>query len=415
MHDLFAGVPDIERLEAALSMLWRFTDCEQPGFTRRPFTQSYARARFWLQQQMDAAGLMAELDTVGNLIGRRRGGEALPPIVIGSHIDTVPGGGRFDGTIGVIGGLEVVHCLNDLGVNLRHPVELVDFLAEEPTDFGISAIGSRGFVGSLTVDMLAQKDNSGRTLEEAIASVGGRPAALAAEARGAGSITAYLELHIEQGPVLDREGIPLAAVTGIVGIRRYRLVVQGRPDHAGTTPMESRVDALVAASQFVIDVEALCRAQEEVVGTVGYLKTSPNMANVVPSQVELILEIRSIDSQIIDRIGQNLEQRAEQIGDKRGASITMELLTDASPVHGDTKILEIVKQACQETVPEVLTLPSGAGHDANQLAKIAPIGMIFVPSRNGRSHCPEEWTDIEDIALGVQALVRALIKIDRAL
>lgn len=415
MRDLFASVPNIKRLEADLATLWTFTDSDQPGFTRRPFTRVYETARLWLRQKMDAAQLSVKLDAAGNLIGRRPGREALPPLIIGSHTDTVAGGGRFDGAIGVIGGLELVRCLNDLEIDLRHPLELIDFLAEEPTDFGVSAVGSRGLVGVLTAEMLAQRDSNGLTLEEAIASLGGRPAALADEARSAGSVAAYLELHVEQGPVLDWEGTPLAAVTGIVGIRRYRLVVQGRLDHAGTTPMDSRLDALVPAAQFVIEVEAMCRAQEDVVGTVGYLKASPNMPNVVPGQVELTVDVRSMASQTIDRIRQNLEQQARRIGDERGVVMTLELLTDSAPVHADRRILDIIQRACRETAPESLSLPSGAGHDTSQMARIAPIGMIFVPSRDGRSHCPEEWTDMENIALGVQALTRALVEIDRAL
>lgn len=413
-QDPLGNVPNVERLEADLATLWTFTDPEQPGFTRRPFTQPYERARRWLRQRMEAAGLVVEMDAPGNLIGRRAGREALAPLVIGSHTDTVAGGGRFDGTIGVLGGLEVARCLDELGIGLRHPLEIVDFLAEEPTGFGVSCVGSRGIVGSLTTEMLAQRDTQGRTLEEAIASIGGRPAALVAEARRPGDVAAYLELHIEQGPVLEREGVSLAAVTAIAGIRRYRVVIEGRPDHAGTTPMGLRRDALVAASQFVIGVEAACRGQENAVGTVGSLRVSPNAANVVPGQVELVVEMRAVDSQIIERIGQDLQQRAEQIGDERGVSVTMDLLTDNHPVYVDARILGIVEQACRETVPEVLTLVSGAGHDANHVAEIAPIGMIFVPSRDGRSHCPEEWTDMADVALGVQALARAMARIDEA-
>jgi N-carbamoyl-L-amino-acid hydrolase len=415
MRDAFASVPDMKRLEADLACLWTFTDADQPGFTRCSFTPVYETARRWLGQKMEAAQLNVRLDAAGNLIGRRPGREALPPLMVGSHTDTVAGGGRFDGAIGVIGGLELVRCLNDLDVDFRHPLELVDFLAEEPNDFGISAVGSRGLVGGLAAEMLAQKHKNGLTLQQAIAHMGGRPAALVDEARGVGSVAAYLELHVEQGPVLDREGISVAAVTGIVGIRRYRLAIQGRPDHAGTTPMESRLDALVPAAQFVIDVEAMCRAQAGLVGTVGHLKVSPNMANVVPGQVELTVDIRSLDAASIGRMGQNLEQLARHIGDTRGVGVTLELLTDTAPVHVQKRILEIIQEACRETTSRSLSLPSGAGHDASQIARIAPIGMIFVPSRGGRSHCSEEWTDIQDVALGIQVLTRALVKLDRAI
>jgi N-carbamoyl-L-amino-acid hydrolase len=214
--------------------------------------------------------------------------------------------------------------------------------------------------------------------------------------------------------VLEQSGIPLAAVTGIAGIRRFFVVVSGEINHAGTTPMALRKDGLVAASQFVVDAETIIRREENAVGTVGYLSVSPNMANVVPGRVELIVEMRSIDPETIERIGENLKRRAAEIAEERGVPISTELLTDAHPVQADPRLIEITTEACRETAPEALVLPSGAGHDATQIATIAPIGMIFVPSRDGKSHCPEEWTDLEDIALGVQALARALVKVDEA-
>lgn len=408
-------IPNAKRLAADISTMATFTHPDQPGFTRRPFTEQFQKARQWLKEQMEAAGLSVRLDAAGNLVGRRPGQEDLPPILIGSHTDTVAGGGRFDGVIGVIGGLEVIRRFNESGVNLRHPLELVDFLAEEPTDFGVSTVGSRGMVGALTPELLAKQDSQGRTLAEALTELGGQPDAVATEVRKPGSVAAYLEMHIEQGPVLDREGIPLAAVTGIAGIRRFHLVVDGEPNHAGTTPMELRRDALVAASHFVVEAETVFCAHENAVGTIGYLTISPNMANVVPGQAELIVEMRSIDPRIIDRIAQKLQHQAKEIARKRRISITMNPLTDASPVQADPRLLEITTQACQETDPAALILPSGAGHDATQIGTIAPMGMIFVPSRGGRSHCPEEWTDNGDIALGVQALARAVVKADKAL
>ncbi|MFZ5918941.1 MAG: Zn-dependent hydrolase [Chloroflexota bacterium] len=411
--DPFRNIPNVQRLANDLSTLATFTDPQQPGFTRRPFTGPYRQARHWLRQQMQAAGLRVGLDAAGNLIAARPGSQALPPILIGSHTDTVTGGGRFDGIIGVLGGLEIVRCLDELGIDLRHPLEVVDFLGEEPTQFGVSTVGSRGMVGALDAGLLGQQDAQGHTLREALAELGGRPDDLAGEARQPGSIAAYLELHIEQGPVLDQKGIALAAVTGIAGIRRFHLTIAGQANHAGTTPMSLRRDALVGAAQFVCDVEGICRAEPGAVGTVGHLMVSPNMPNVVPGRVELIAETRSIDPQTIERVEAGLRRRAEQIAGERNLSLSMNLLTDAPPVQADARLLDITLEACRQTAPAALTLPSGAGHDATQLARIAPIGMIFVPSSAGKSHCPEEWTDMEDIALGVQALARALHETDR--
>jgi N-carbamoyl-L-amino-acid hydrolase len=400
-------------LATDIAALAAITDPVQP-YTRRPFTELFQKGRQWLREAMEAAGLKVTLDASGNLVGRLEGGEGLPPLMIGSHTDTVAGGGRFDGVIGVIGGLEVVRCLNELGIQLRHSLEVVDFLAEEPTDFGVSTVGSRGMVGALSAELLAKTNGQGRSLSEALTELGGCPERVPCEARQRGDIAAYLEMHIEQGPVLDQRGISLAAVTGIAGIRRFTVNIDGEPNHAGTTPMELRRDALVAASRFVIESELIFRSEENLVGTIGCLQISPNMANVVPGWAELIVEMRSIDAQIIARIDRRLHHKAAQIAKERGISIWMDLLTDATPVKADQKLLEITTQACRQTDPRALVLPSGAGHDATQIGTIAPIGMIFVPSRNGISHNPAEWTDSEDIALGVQALARALVLADEA-
>jgi N-carbamoyl-L-amino-acid hydrolase len=412
-QDLFQQIPNTVRLESDINTLASYTDPDQP-WTRRPFTKLFQEGREWLSREMEAAGLTVELDASGNVVGRRPGTENLPPILIGSHTDTVSGGGRFDGAIGVIAGLEIARCLGELEIQLRHPLEIVDFLGEEPTDFGVSTVGSRGMTNNLTPEMLAKTDDSGRTLEEALVELGGRPADIPAEVRGPGDIAAYLEIHIEQGPVLEQRGIPLAAVTGIAGIRRFFVVVSGEINHAGTTPMDLRKDGLIAAAQFVVDAERIIRQEKNAVGTVGYLSVSPNMANVVPGRVELIVEMRSIEPEIIERIGQNLKKRAAQIAEARQIPISVEPLTDAHPVQADPRLIEITTEACREVTPDALVLPSGAGHDATQIATIAPIGMIFVPSRDGKSHCPEEWTDLEDIALGVQALARTLVKVDKA-
>ncbi|MGD9047228.1 MAG: Zn-dependent hydrolase [Anaerolineae bacterium] len=413
MKDLFKQIPNLDRLEADINALASHTDPDQP-WTRRPFTKLFREGRAWLSREMEAAGLTVELDASGNVVGRRPGTEELPPIVIGSHTDTVSGGGRFDGVIGVVGGLEIARCLQELDIQLRHPLEVVDFLGEEPTDFGVSTVGSRGMTGNLSPELLAKTNEDGQTLELALIELGGRPADIPSEVRKPGDIAAYLEIHIEQGPVLEQKGIPLAAVTGIAGIRRFFVVVSGEINHAGTTPMALRKDGLIAASQFIVDAEKIIRQEENAVGTVGYLSVSPNMANVVPGRAELIVEMRSIDPEIIERIGENLKRRAAEIAEERGIPIWTELLTDAHPVQADPRLIEITTEACRETAPDALVLPSGAGHDATQIATIAPIGMIFVPSRDGKSHCPEEWTDLEDVALGVQALARALLKIDEA-
>jgi N-carbamoyl-L-amino-acid hydrolase len=223
-------------------------------------------------------------------------------------------------------------------------------------------------------------------------------------------------LHIEQGPVLEQTNHQLGVVRGIAGIQRYRLTVEGEPNHAGTTPMNLRKDALTAAAEIILCFEQLCQEtyQEEVVGTVGKLMNEPNAANVIPGKVTCELEIRSLDKDIQDMIITQLHHAALQISKRRGVSVQFDCLSQSEPILVQNNVRSVIEQACKEVAPTMF-LSSGAGHDANQIARIAPIGMIFVPSKNGRSHCPEEWTDYEDVALGVQALLKALLLFDQQL
>ncbi|MEW9033421.1 MAG: Zn-dependent hydrolase [Planifilum fimeticola] len=415
MVEEFTLKPDPKRIEADIETMATFVDRSKPGWTRRPFTPWYDQGRNWLRQQMLSCGMDVEIDAASNLIGRITGSEPhLPPIMVGSHTDTVTGGGRFDGIVGVLAGLEIARRLKETGTVLRHSLEVVDFTAEEPSEFGISTIGSRGMVNNLTEEMLDRQDMTGLTLREAIKRAGGDPERIEERARKKGDVALYLELHIEQGPVLERTNNKLGVVTGIVGIHRYRVDVEGEENHAGTTPMELRSDALTGASRLVFELEALCREPfaEPVVGTVGKLHVEPNAANVIPGRVVFELEVRSLDTGLLEQIMLRFHKRAAEIGESRKLNIRIDRLSKSEAIRVDEKVRSVIAEACEATGKTVF-LPSGAGHDANQLAKIAPIGMIFVPSRDGRSHCPEEWTDYADIALGVEALARAVVSFDQ--
>jgi beta-ureidopropionase / N-carbamoyl-L-amino-acid hydrolase len=406
-----------ERLKEDIEALANFVDKSQIGWTRRAFTPFYEEARGWLKDKMKSLNLEVNIDAAANVIGTLPGKEKhLPVIMIGSHIDTVKGGGRFDGIIGVVAGLEIVRLLKENGIQLRHPLQVVDFTAEEPSEFGISTIGSRGMVNNLPETMLFRKDLQGITLREALKRSGGDPERLTLEARKPGDVALYLELHIEQGPVLEQTNHQLGVVRGIAGIQRYRLTVEGEPNHAGTTPMNLRKDALTAAAEIILCFEQLCQETytEEVVGTVGKLMNEPNAANVIPGKVTCELEIRSLDKDIQDMIISQLHHAALQISKRRGVSVQFDCLSQSEPILVQNNVRSVIEQACKEVAPTMF-LSSGAGHDANQIARIAPIGMIFVPSKNGRSHCPEEWTDYEDVALGVQALLKALLLFDQQL
>ncbi|MBS4178839.1 Zn-dependent hydrolase [Bacillus sp. FJAT-49731] len=414
MTNSFNLHPNRNRVQQYIETLASMVDETKPGWTRRPFTPWYIQGRAWLQQQMEECGLDVKTDAGANLIGMIEGTEAhLKPIMIGSHTDTVVGGGRFDGIIGVIAGLEIARRLKETGTTLRHPLEIVDFTAEEPSEFGISTIGSRAMVGHLSPEMMQRTDQAGLKLEDGIRMMGGDPEKIAELSRKQGDASLYLELHIEQGPVLEQSNQQLGVVTGIVGIHRYRVIVEGKPNHAGTTPMNMRFDALTGASELVLELENLCRETyaDPVVGTVGKFLNEPNGANVIPGRVTFELEVRSLDTDIIENILDKFSHFANHVATYRSLDIRIENLSKADPIRVAPSVLEKIAQACT-AAGNTIYLPSGAGHDANQLATIAPVGMIFVPSRDGRSHCPEEWTEFEDVSRGVEALARALIEFD---
>jgi beta-ureidopropionase / N-carbamoyl-L-amino-acid hydrolase len=407
-----AAEPRLSRFRQDWTALSGFTDPAQPGWTRRAFSGPYRQARAWLQERMEEAGLRAGLDAAANLVGRSPGRQAgLRPVIIGSHTDTVAGGGRFDGVVGVLAGIEVARALRDAGLLLRHPLEVIDFLAEEPNDFGLSMVGSRAIAGTLDDAALARQDRDGQSLAEAIAAAGGRPAEIRGACRDAGSVAVYLELHIEQGPALERAGRPVGVVTAITGVTRYRVRLQGRADHAGGTPVASRLDALAGAAEVVLAMEQLW-LDGAGVGTVGRLDVSPNAINVVPASATMWTDMRSVDSQVLDSRPAAFAAQVRQIAARRGLGAEVDLLSREPPVRTDPEVTAALAEVVSQLGLPCLQLPSYAGHDANQMAKIAPAGMLFVPSRAGRSHCPEEWTEPADIAAGLRALIAAVLRLD---
>ncbi|MFN8498944.1 MAG: Zn-dependent hydrolase [Anaerolineae bacterium] len=404
--------PNLDRLMTDLLTLATFVEPGTPGTTRRFPSQAHVAGRRWLRQRMDEAGLQATIDAAGNLLGYRPGRADLPPIMIGSHSDTVYGGGRYDGALGVLGALEAARTLAEANVSLRHPLIVADYLAEEATDFGVSCIGSRAMSGGFDPAWLARTLN-GQTLAEAIAAVGGKPDTIGEAERQPGEVAACLELHIEQGPVLETGGIGLGAVSGIVGILRAIFELRGRPDHAGTTPMSLRRDALAAAAEVIAAVERIAGAQPGAVGTVGRLAVSPNQSNVVPGVVELTAEMRHLDEATLDSIWEQFVAEAGAMCARRGVGLDISAVTRMHAAAPPPWLLELVLAACRALDPNAITLPSGAGHDSAHLAHIAPSAMIFVPSVGGRSHCPEEETHPEDLARGVAALMHAVVAVDR--
>jgi beta-ureidopropionase / N-carbamoyl-L-amino-acid hydrolase len=408
-----------ERLWSRVETLSRMTLPDVP-WTRRAFSPLFEEARAWLRQEFEAAGLTVWQDAGGNLIGSRPGREpGLKPIVTGSHCDTVVGGGRFDGIIGVLAGIEVARTMQESGIELAHPFEVVDFLSEEPSDYGISCVGSRALSGQLHADMLGARNAHGESLAEGLRRIGGDPAALDVPLRGAGDTAAFVELHIEQGPVLEARKLPIGVVTNIVGIRRALITVDGQPDHAGTTPMDIRRDALVGAACVIGEAHRrasnLSGNPHYVVATIGRIAMTPNVPNAVPGKVELMLEVRSDTQKVLDSFPEAVMATVEN--DLRELRLTAELtaVSRAQPTDCSPPVMQAVEAAAGSLGYASTRLPSGAGHDAVYLAPTGPIGMIFIPCLNGRSHCPEEWIEPSSLLDGTRVLYQSVLNLDEML
>jgi N-carbamoyl-L-amino-acid hydrolase len=408
--------PSVSRIEQKILKFSEFIDPKEKGFTRISFSEQYREATDYLAHLMaKEARLSVRRDTAGNLIGRREGkSRDAPAIMVGSHLDTVRGGGRFDGVVGVVAGLEIATVLEEMRINLNHALEVVAFLAEEPSPFGISTIGSRAMIGNLDQETLnSLADENGRTLEQAIRYMDGDPGNIDLARRSPEELLAFLELHIEQGPCLEAQNIELGIVTGIVSITRGTIDIIGKNDHAGTTPMNSRTDALAAAAEIVLCLEKVCRTTPDIVGTVGQMEVSPNAANVVPGMVALGMELRGLDDQRIAETIRQFENDLTRIQTTRRVSINHKIWLSSPGVILDKDLVDLAAATCKKLGMSCRLLPSGAGHDAGHLAQIAPAGMIFVPSKDGRSHCPEEWTDFEHIGCGVELLGSLIDAIDK--
>ncbi|TKW68044.1 MAG: Zn-dependent hydrolase [Paracoccus denitrificans] len=399
-----------DRIGADLDAMSKITDPDRP-WTRRAFSARFDEGRVWLRDRFTQAGLDIAMDPGGNLIGTLKGSDpGAGVIMIGSHSDTVPDGGRFDGVAGVIVALEVARMLNEQGIRLRHDLAVVDFLAEEVSVFGVSCIGSRTLTGVLP-DAWLDLTFEGRTLAQAMRDVGGAPDRM----RARSDIRAFLELHIEQGTVLESSGTDLGIVTDIAGIERIEVVLTGQPDHAGTTPMNARADALVAAAALVsdIDTEAKRRASgpEHFTATVGEFSIEPGAANVVPGRVRMLIDARSSVRAQMEDFVRWTQTRAADL--PPGIRVETRLLSDNPPRPMDEAVVARLEEAAGKVGASHRRMVSGAGHDAAYMAQIAPAAMIFVPSKDGRSHCAEEWTEIADIALGAEVMAETVIALDQ--
>jgi N-carbamoyl-L-amino-acid hydrolase len=400
-----------QRIEDRIKELAKFGQDENGHGYRVAYTKGDIEGRAWFMRLMKNANLNPFIDSGGNIIGRRNGKNAsLKPIAFGSHIDMVPDGGNYDGTLGCLSALEVIEVLNENKMVTEHPLEVIIFANEEG-----GLIGSQAMVGQLTDDGLKQISQSGLVMAEGIKAIGGNPADLQSAMRKKGDLHAFLELHIEQGGILENEGLQIGIVEGIVGILDCQITIEGFANHAGTTPMKLRKDALLAASKLIIAVnEVINSVPGSQVGTVGKINALPGAYNVVPGEVTLGLEIRDLSWEKIEMLLNEIEKRATSIATESKTKISF--VREASfskPALTDKSLQQKINESALSLGLKTKLMQSGAGHDSQQMANIAPVAMIFVPSVGGISHSPSEFTTAEDMTNGANVLLKTIMSVDR--
>ena len=401
-----------DRVNAHLAALSEFGKNPHGGVSRVAYSEADRAARAKVMEWMRDAKLEPTIDYAGNIIGRRAGqNTSLKPLVFGSHIDSVPAGGNYDGQVGSMGAIEVAQTLAERGVITRHPIEVAIWQNEEGGLFG-----SRAVSGQLTAAELKTVSSSGKTVEDGIAFIGGDVTKLDRVKRRKGDIAGYIELHIEQGGTLARDKIDIGVVEGIVGIKRWDVTVTGFANHAGTTPMNERHDALLAASRFVEMVNRVIRSiPGRQVGTVGRIEAFPGAPNVIPGKVVFTLEVRDLSDANIDTIYARIAREAKSIGSQNGTQFAFAASHVSEAAPSTPRMRAIISEAAKSLGLSSRVMPSGAGHDAQAMAVLGPMGMIFVPSIGGISHSPKEFSRPADIANGANVLLKTVLAADQAL
>jgi allantoate deiminase len=401
-----------ERLWDRLMALSVIGKQESGGVTRLSFTVEERKAKDLVSSYMKEAGLSVREDAVGNLIGRKEGSNHDAPVVlVGSHVDSVYNGGNFDGPLGVLSGIEALQTMDEQGIQTEHPIEVIAFTDEEGARFSFGMIGSRGIAGTLTEENLKNTDKQGVSIAEAMKQAGFDPAAFSKAAREKGSVKAYVELHIEQGKILENQNLSVGVVTGIAGPLWLKFTSEGEAGHAGTTPMSIRHDALAAAAQMMQVIEKESAATGSTVGTIGQLQLFPGGINIIPGRVEFTLDLRDISEKVRDQVEQKILEQAEELCGERGVKLQIEVLQRVAPAPCSELIQNAAKEACLTSGLETFTLASGAGHDGMQLTDLCPMGMLFIRSKDGISHNPAEWSSLEDCADGAQVLYHTVLNL----
>lgn len=405
----------ITRIDRDFQCLKEFNASPGRGLTRLSYTKEYRDAMDYLKEEMEKAGMSVRVDAVGNLIGRVEGTErGLGAIGVGSHLDSVRGGGFYDGDAGIVCGLEIARMLREEGVRLRHPYEVIAIVEEEGNTFGSGIMGGKAISGMFDAGQLDTLSNEqGQTIRQAMETFGLEPDNIGKAKRSKEDLTYFIEPHIEQGPVLESEGFPVGVVDTIVGIRGRNYTIFGQPDHAGTTPMALRKDAMVAASHIIVKVNEMAKTMDDgTVTTCGRVIVEPGAPNVVPGKVELAVECRSKNQASIDDVFREVERILQQ-WKSDDFTVEEEVLMELAPTHLSGTVTDALISGLKENGLREKTLPSGAGHDSMCIAQITDVGMIFLPSKDGRSHCPEEFTKTDDIRKGCDVVYSAIMKLDQ--
>jgi N-carbamoyl-L-amino-acid hydrolase len=403
---------DFQRLRADIDELAGIGRAEDHGIYRMAFSDADMVARAWLRKCIEQAGLSSYQDGAGNLFGRLNWDNTIPSVMTGSHIDTVPGAGHLDGALGVLAGLEALRVLKESGLPLKRPLELVAFSDEEGRFGGM--FGSQALGGNISPEWIhAARDLSNMGLVEAMARQGLNATDALTAARAPATLHAFVEMHIEQGPVLDESGASIGVVEGICGLRRWEVCFSGIANHAGTTPMSMRVDAFQGLVAFSVEVESILEIHGGPlsVATIGRVELSPGAANVVPGEALFTLEFRDMDEVVLDNLSDAFQQTLSTIARRRGLMFSFAVLSQLEPVTCNDHIKAVIDATAHELGNGVHRMPSGAAHDTQQLAHITRTGMIFVPSKGGRSHSAAEWTDWNDINAGANVLLNTLYKL----
>ena len=412
---IFAQKPKVDqkRLENRIMELAKFGLQENGETERVAFSDADIASQQWVVGILKDLGLDVHIDFAGNIIGKRKGtNNSLKPIAFGSHIDRVPNGGNYDGCVGSMASLEVLEVLNENNIVTGHPLEIIIFSNEEG-----GVMGSRAIAGHLGNDALSVVNSTGYSMGEGIMRLGGDTTRIAEVARKKGDIAAFLELHIEQGGTLEKENFDIGIVEGIVGLKWWEVAFTGFANHAGTTPMNARQDALLAAAKFIVAVNEITNSFEGAqVGTVGKIKAEPGAPNVIPGKVVTSLEIRDLSSEVIEKVYQKIKNSGEEIAKASNVQIEFRPLdTTADPAIMTPIIQDEISASAEKLKLSTKKMPSGAGHDAQDMALITPTGMIFVPSKGGISHSPKEFTSAIDMANGANVLLHTILALDKKL